>query len=155
MIQRIQTLYLLITVLLSGLFLTGSILQTADSSGNGISMSIGGIYRTAGNSAPVRTGEMIPFAVISGAIPVIALATLFLYKKRKLQIKLTVLLLCFEVLLVIAGVYYFLVLLKNPAGNIIPGYRSVIPLLTVIFTVLAYRGVRKDENLIKSYDRLR
>jgi glucan phosphoethanolaminetransferase (alkaline phosphatase superfamily) len=155
MIQRKQSLYLLIVVILSVLFLTGSILKTASTTGNVLTVCIKGIYTTRGNSASVRTGQMIPFAVISVLIPVVSLITIFLYRNRKLQMKMTLLMLCLELLLVIAAVYYFLIMIKNPGGNVIPGYRSIIPLITIILTALAYRGIRKDEDLVKSYDRLR
>jgi hypothetical protein len=31
----------------------------------------------------------------------------------------------------------------------------VLPVIYIILTLLAIRGIRKDENLVKSYDRLR
>jgi hypothetical protein len=33
--------------------------------------------------------------------------------------------------------------------------KQIIPLLLTIFVYLAYRSIRKDEVLVKSYDRLR
>jgi preprotein translocase subunit SecG len=33
--------------------------------------------------------------------------------------------------------------------------KLLIPFIQLILTVLAYRGIKKDDNLVKSYDRLR
>ena len=39
--------------------------------------------------------------------------------------------------------------------TIIPGIKMVVPLLILIFGILAQRGIKHDENLVRSYDRLR
>lgn len=151
MIQRIQSLYLLITAVLSGLFLTGNILYTSGMAGNEISMTFNGIYNASGSI----THGIIPFTAISLLIPLLSLITILFFRKRTIQIKMTLVLLCLEVLLIIAGAIYCFAFLKYPGGNIIPGYRSIIPLVTIVLTFLALRGIKKDEDLVKSYDRLR
>jgi hypothetical protein len=44
---------------------------------------------------------------------------------------------------------------KHNSAILEPGYRIIMPLLSLIFLVLAYLGVKKDDELVKSYDRLR
>jgi hypothetical protein len=47
--------------------------------------------------------------------------------------------------------------LFSTAGNasVSPCISHLFPLLMFIFSILAYKGVRKDELLVRSYDRLR
>jgi hypothetical protein len=40
-------------------------------------------------------------------------------------------------------------------ATIIPGFKMIIPILILVFSILAYLGIRKDDRLVKSYDRLR
>jgi hypothetical protein len=40
-------------------------------------------------------------------------------------------------------------------GTIIPGIKMLLPILIMVLSILAYMGIRKDDKLVKSYDRLR
>jgi hypothetical protein len=57
--------------------------------------------------------------------------------------------------LIIALAYYAISLMHAFRLTIIPGFKMAIPVLNLIFSVLAYRGILKDDRLVKSYDRLR
>lgn len=155
MIQRIQSLYLFLTTFFSGLFLSGSIFSYTTSQGNNMVMNFSGIYQTAGENAAIPIQKMILFAGISLLIPAVSLIAVFLFKYKRLQIKLTILLFILEILLIAIGMYYYIVNINNIAENLIPGFRCIIPLLTIILTLLAISGIKKDEKLIRSYDRLR
>jgi hypothetical protein len=81
-------------------------------------------------------------SVIAGAI---ALATIFLFKNRKLQLKLCYL-----------GIFLTLVLLTLYFLEINNFYSGNIALWAIFyFAILAVQGVRKDEKLIRSMDRFR
>jgi hypothetical protein len=41
------------------------------------------------------------------------------------------------------------------AADVEWGFRMFIPLLVLILGTLALKGIKKDENLVRSYDRLR
>ena len=45
--------------------------------------------------------------------------------------------------------------MKKYGAELEPGLKMVIPLLIMISVTLAYRGISKDDRLVKSYDRLR
>ena len=51
--------------------------------------------------------------------------------------------------------YYAFYVTRNFNAEMLPALNLVIPVLMLIFTYLAFRGIRKDDRLIKSYDRLR
>lgn len=86
-------------------------------------------------------------SVISGGL---ALVTIFLFKNRKLQLKLCYLGIFITLVLL---TLYFLEL-KNFIGGSIAIW-SLFYFLILVCYILAVRGIVKDEKLIKSLDRLR
>jgi hypothetical protein len=75
---------------------------------------------------------------------------IFLYKNRKLQFRLTIAML---VLSILNLVVYFTRLGKFLNGDL--SFSAIFALTIPIFLFLAARGIRKDERLVKSLDRLR
>jgi hypothetical protein len=132
MIQRIQTVYLL---LVFGLMLTMPFLPVATIKINEIS------------SFDVKLWETL---LASFA----ALAAIFLYKNRKIQ-----LIVCYAILelLLLSYVFIFFDLWVNgqEEGLLLFKAPIVFPLFAVILDILAIVSIQKDEKLIRSADRLR
>jgi len=155
MIQRIQSLYLLLTIIFSSIFLKGDFLKFINNNGSEIEMNLRGAWQIT------ETGEsgLIPGYIFLSAIivliPVISLAALLSFKNRKLQIRITIVLIISAVVFSGLLAYYVILLKRNYQAQFLPGFKTVIPLLVLVFAILAYRGIRKDENIVKSYDRLR
>ena len=87
------------------------------------------------------------------ALPVIALLS---YKKRQLQLRLCLL----EVILALGSLalmwYCLHLATPHPEGALITYTNCFIfPLISVVFTWLATKGIKKDIQLLKSYDRVR
>lgn len=81
-----------------------------------------------------------------------ALISIFLFKNRTFQIRLTQLVL----LITLVGIGwsgYIFSQEKIDTANI--DFGLALPILTLIFTFLASRNIKKDENLVQSMDRLR
>jgi hypothetical protein len=150
MIQRIQSVYLLLTTILAVLFLTGELIDFQ----NGYTLVFSGIvYDT--QVTGLENKQVLPLTVISLAIPLLALIIIFLYKNRKIQMRLTAFL-TFLIILQVAAVIWYTLDLKTEFGTRpIPGIRMILPLLMFVLSILAYRGIKKDENIVRSYDRLR
>ena len=90
----------------------------------------------------------------SGWFAVVALSaiiTIFLYKKRNLQIRI-----CYAMILSLV-LAYIIYLFVNFGSLSLTGmnYTFLFPLIAMIFLLLALRGIKKDEKLIRSLDRLR
>jgi hypothetical protein len=155
MIQRIQSVYLFLTTLLSLLFLKGSFLTFIDNSGSVIQITFKGIIRDTNTSGFELIEKLLPLSVIIILIPVLSIITILLFKNRRIQLRFAlsvILLICVDILV---SIYYsWFVIAKYEAG-FIPGFKMIIPLLMLISAVIAYRGIRKDDQLVKSYDRLR
>lgn len=140
MIQRIQSIYLLLCALgFGGLFLTNfaTIVQPAE-----------GIWSDGAFSVTDNTA-LIAMAVLGTGLSV---ATIFLYKHRPLQTKLTAFLIILAGLIMATGFY-----LLNQTGT--EGYAFdlgwVFPVFAAFFSVMAGVFIRRDEKTVRSMDRLR
>lgn len=155
MIQRIQTVYLLLTTILSGLFLNGTILRFINTSGDQLFLKLTGIYSASSGQADTIIKQVIPFSAVGILIPVCALITIFLFRNRKLQLKFTK-----AVIILLAGLILILTaysIYLNKEYNVLPtfGFKIILPLLSLFTSVMAHTGINKDIKLVSSYDRLR
>ncbi len=140
MIQRKQTLWLLLSVITSVLtfkfpFFNGTV--------------INGTKGVQG--AELTATDNLFLLLLTSAIIIIALVTIFLYKNRKLQIQLTFLGLFLSVGLI--ALYYYYTKNFEPGGRI--SLTALLSLLTLTGFFMALRGIRKDQKLIKDLNRLR
>lgn len=157
MIQRIQTIWLLLaSVVILGLFIF-PYLNYTDLVGLGKKLLVTGEY-SAVNNESVKQSSFTLQMIATIAIALVPLITIFQFKNRKLQIKLIY---TAMVLIALLGIWmYFtsaatldLISQKFGAHNIGVGF-FLLP-VAIIFMSLAIGGIRKDEKLIKSADRLR
>ncbi|NIM35519.1 MAG: DUF4293 family protein [Hydrotalea flava] len=138
MIQRIQSFWLLLTAVCA--FAT---LKLPFYSGNKIADQAGSYQSVTGNTT-------ILLNIITVAIGIIALVFIFLYKNRKQQLWLTLL------LLLVSLLQLFLLYLQTK--QFVQGAYEISVLVYIAmpaWLILAMRGMYKDEQLVKSVDRLR
>lgn len=159
MIQRIQTIYLLVAgLILFGLFLFPYV-HYNDLVGLGKDVKVTGVY---GTSAGLPTHEtsfwyilQIIATVVVGLLPIY---TIFKFKNRKTQIKLIILDIVLIILLAIwlyASASGHLVTVNQFLGAGAIGVGFFLLPISIIFLSLALGAIRRDEKLIKSADRLR
>lgn len=153
MIQRKQTIYLLLAaILIACLFFQPVDLLTLNpvlsQDPRSLSLFDDSIFDIYDN---------IIFLVLSGLSTAIIFLTIFLYRNRKLQInlgKLSILLIL--VLLVISVYFTFQDMQSIGSGySIRPQIGAFLPFVSVLLLVFAVRGIKKDDKLVKSMDRLR
>jgi hypothetical protein len=150
MIQRIQTVFLFAALILIGLLFF--IPYAGIVSANIYSLSLMGISSVNGDAQIQQPYWLTAAGVVES---ILILITIFLFKNRKLQMKLT--LLAMLAALILNGAMFFVF---NNFTNILAGepvYKVlfVFPVAAAILLFLAYRSINKDELLIKSLDRLR
>lgn len=136
MLQRIQTVYMIFVVLLiSALFIWFP--DVKDASGNAL----------------YSLNEPL-FLILMTLSIVLAFIAIFSYKKRQRQFVLNRLnILCNFILL---GVFVYRSLTVSGETFVSEkGIGMFLPILSIVFLVLANRAIQKDENLVKSVDRLR
>jgi Domain of unknown function (DUF4293) len=155
MIQRLQSVYLTLVALLSLLFFNGSFLSFSEKAGPFIIVTFNGIFRELNGQNNILIEKLLPLSILLILIPVISLITIFIFKNRKIQLKLSLFLTILIILDVIALIHVSISIIMKFNAGLIPGFKMILPVLMLIFSVLAYRGIRKDDQLVKSYDRLR
>jgi hypothetical protein len=96
-----------------------------------------------------------PLIILLILISALSIFTIFLFKNRKVQLLMAMAVILAASGFIIALLYYAISYINSFRLTIIPGFKMAIPVLNLIFSILAYRGILKDDRLIKSYDRLR
>lgn len=129
MIQRLQSLYLLFVIISSTL--------------------IAVIFEYEGNENAVLTVFLQFYGLFF--TPLFALITLMFFKKRIIQIHLCNLLLFFQ--WVEMGLLFWVIISTNYTFSI--GGLLIVTLFQLIFLLLSRRQIRKDEELVRSIDRIR
>jgi len=155
MIQRIQSLYLFLTTLLSLLFLNGSLLSFINKSGSALKITLSGIEQGTGGQGFELIDKLLPLSIIIILIPILSMIAIFIFKNRKIQMKVVLILIILSIVLIIALIHVSFRIISKFDATIIPGIKMILPILILVFSILAYMGIRKDDRLVKSYDRLR
>ncbi|MBP8822181.1 MAG: DUF4293 domain-containing protein [Flavobacteriales bacterium] len=157
MLQRKQTLFLLLAALCGGLTFLFPV-DTFTRGGQTFVFRTTGLFMGDGTEV-VDASLKVPFAPVIGLLSAFLLAIIFLYGNRTRQLRLArilnLLVIAVEVFLFITdnSVRAFLELGGEVENRFGPS--AVLPLVMVVFVLLAIRGIRKDEQLVKSMDRLR
>lgn len=147
MIQRIQSVYLLLVAVLMAATFICPLMFFADSfSANSI-----GIFFE--NELRYPTWGVMTFAALAALL---AFVNIFLFKKRKTQIKVcnTILILILAFYATLATYIYTLKTSMNLLYENI-GYGLVFPAIAFIFLFLSLHKIKADEKLIRSLDRIR
>lgn len=138
MLQRIQSLWLLLAGVLSFLTLRLNVYSgTRELNGAALFMNLTG-------------SSSFLILIVTIIIALLTIISVFLYKNRPLQIKLSLVALLFYI---VSALLYYLQIKQFSAGNF--ALTSVIYFLIPVLIILAIKGIYNDQKLIKSVDRLR
>lgn len=135
MIQRIQSLYLLIvTALFTVLFFTKFVVM---------------------NEVGYGVTDSVYMMILTAVIALLSLGTIFCFNNRTLQVRVSI----FNMLLMLGwyvmAAYVTYKDLGTPFWCCDMKIVLTFPLISMILDYLAIRGILKDDALVKSYDRLR
>ena len=142
MIQRIQTIWLLLAAGASALMFRLPLWE----------------YRRSENVEPARylaPESLLLLSLITLSV-ILSAGSIFLYKNRPLQKKI-----CLFGLLIAACILALEVVQVDSLRKTLSPvsglwqFGALMPVLMMVFFILAFMGIRKDEALIKSLDRLR
>lgn len=160
MIQRIQTLYLLLVVALGITLCFVPVVQFVTPEGAEIvrawELTALGMTETTVNELPaVELNGLWGLLLASVLIPVMAMVDIFLYKKRLLQARINIftIMLCLGYYGVLAIYVYLAKMVMGAEWYILPW--AAIPLVCLVLTVMATRRILKDEAMVRAADRLR
>lgn len=158
MIQRIQSIYLLLAAVLTALttFFDLALFKLEDEIV--YSYSIYAIIPQDGGEIIVP-GNWIPQIILLSISLILSIVTIFKFKNRKLQLKLGAV----NYLLLAAFIIstYFSIMNLSKIIDIEEGVKTIyyigfyLPIAAITFQFLANRAIKKDEELVKSVERLR
>lgn len=159
MIQRKQTIFLVLAALISFTVIwVPFATYTVSGSDQAIVFRSTGLYMADGT--PVADASpKVPFAAVFGLLGALLLVAVFLFKNRPRQARLVRYSYLFAL-----GILAFAVITDRSVqvylgqqGTVTVAYGVAFaaPLAVLILAFLAERGIRKDEALVKSLDRLR
>ena len=159
MIQRIQTVYLFV------LFAIGLILAWQDpvyawfdgqNQPSSYVLMFWNSYTGTAPGEPVMYVADLMTMVVSLAAMAVGIIAIFLFKNRKFQMRmvLSALMLCGLLLCVLlARFYIFKMGYEEYVGHL--GIPLIWPVLMAISAGMAYRGIKADEEMVRSMDRIR
>ena len=145
MIQRIQSIYLLVAAIISG----------------GLTF-VFSLWTNTKNNTPIYIMDLFSGAsILENVTPVLfftsailAIVTLFLFKNRQLQFVLGRLNILINLFLLGILIY----LSQTLSGEALVSEKGIgmfFPVIVILLLVLANKAIKKDEDLVKSVDRLR
>ena len=156
MLQRIQTLYLLIVVIAMSLTLFLPSMKAISPEEIDYALStLRGLYPIEEGGFHLN-GVTMWLTITNIVILLITLFTIFMYKWRIIQIRFSI----FNMVLLIGyyAIFFFtryVILEQNPMTSTTFSWPIILPLISAILTYLALRAIGKDEALVRSLERLR
>ncbi len=138
MIQRIQSIYLLLVVIACVAY---------------IFVPFGQIKTLEGGLETWAIKQVVPIMIADIIVAALAFISIFLFKNRKIQMK--VVLVNIVLCLVLIGLFIFGLTQHIGIQNYVFKIGSILPVFILLFNMLAYGSIKHDEALVKSMDRLR
>ena len=136
MLQRIQTVYLLICFVISGvlpLFIS--------------------LWPNVTKKEELFTHAIL-FSILFGSSALLAVVSIFSYKKRQNQFVINRLNMILNFIIIGLLVYHSLTL-SGEAQVSEKGIGMLLPIFSIVFLALANKAIKRDEDLVKSVDRIR
>lgn len=154
MIQRKQSLYLLLSLAFTGILFFINIASICGADGI-FEMRFYGLKNATPGAESTEEAVIWPLAVMCVMPALLLLMSLFLYKRRPLQMKVTGIAAALQIGLVIfLNVTHYTIVSDLDYEWTFSAY-TLIPIVGAILSILAYRGISDDEALIRSLNRLR
>ena len=155
MIQRIQSVYLLlVSLVLFSLFLF-PLVHNVYVSGVPSTIKVTGVFQDV-NGVQAHTQTFVGLIAGTAIVAILPLILIFLYKNRKQQAAL-----CYGYILIIFGYSYWIaqtVKTITEGADLTTnnfGIGALLSSIAVVLLILAAKAIQRDEKLVKSADRLR
>lgn len=155
MLQRIQSIYLLLAGLVIFLLFLFPMVHNVYVNGVPSTISVSGVIQDV-NGQQAHTQSFIALIAATAIVGIIPLILIFLYKNRKQQITL-----CYGYIVVVIGYTFWISqTVKGLVGDVELktsnfGIGALLSSVSIVLTILAFKAIQRDEKLVKSADRLR
>ena len=155
MLQRIQSIYLLLATLAIAALFIFPLLNNVYVEGQLSTIKVTGIYQDV-NGQQQNVKPFTALSVLTGFMAVIPLVIIFFYTNRTLQRTL-----CYCAMLILIGFSFWVSqTAKEVIGDALIGFGNygvgvILLSLSILFIILAQKAIQRDDKLVKSADRLR
>lgn len=136
-IQRIQTVYLIITIILIGMFCTSSL----------------GSLTVEESITQIMVKDYPVLLIVGIATAVLLLINIFLFKNLQLQKRVTLISMLLMATLFVSAL--FIIYGAVPGAQMLWVGGVLILIGAMLFALLAYNGMKKDEKKLRDSDRIR
>lgn len=154
MIQRIQSVYLFLAIVLTASLFFVPYAELTNKAGDLFLLDSKGLYPVSPSNAVAIFANSIIIFLCAASIAIL-ITTIFRYKSLGRQMNLSKIGLL--ILLTLAGIVFYEIYKSN---SLLGGTYSIkifaaFPVISIILVWLAMRGMHKDDQLLKSIDRIR
>jgi hypothetical protein len=152
MLQRSQTLYLLGVLILYIVMLTGPLARITRE-GEAWVMKYSGVFLSTGIKMDLATWPLTLFLILVSAL---ALLDILSYRNRIRQMRISIFLIFLSAGMIGMIFYYTWMIRQRLDGALVLyQWRFMVPPICMILLYLAFRRIRRDELLVKAFDRIR
>ena len=148
MIQRIQSIFLFVSLCFTAPLLFVPIAELVYETGEIITFNLAGFSQNG-----VLTGKDWSMMLFGILIIALNLIIIFMYKSRVLQLRLCIYNIIF--LAGLMGIMFFVLYTIQDIHSVSFSMPAVFPVVSIILHYLAFRGIRKDELMVQALSRLR
>ncbi|MCC5944794.1 MAG: DUF4293 domain-containing protein [Bernardetiaceae bacterium] len=156
MIQRLQSItLLLVTILMATVIFMP--LWTKSGGGQHLVLTSFNLTMLKG-SETVEQSTTVYLAIIAGISAIVAFAAIFLYTNRMLQMRLAMLNSFFIAIFLAICIYieeFVMPDMLAASGSGVPAIGFWLPVVAIVLSQISAHLIRKDENMVRSADRLR
>jgi len=155
MIQRIQSIYLLLAALAVFALFFFPLAHHLYIGNTETTFKVDGQYQEMGGQL-VRTVSFLPMTIVCVLLGLLPIIIIFRYKERSQQVALS-----YGLILALMGFSFWMTqTVKQLAQGVIfdmnnYSFGILMPSISIVFVLLAIRNIRNDDKLVKSADRLR
>ncbi len=152
MIQRIQSLFLLVSLCFLIPMFFVPVAEVIAESGDVFTFNLTGFYMEGVNGLE-KIDSQYSLMAMGILICLLNLVAIFMYWRRVLQIRLCV----YNMLLLVGliGIMFYILLMIKNVDSISYKLPFTFPVIAIILHYLAFRSIRKDELMVRALDRLR
>jgi hypothetical protein len=153
MLQRVQTIFLIASLLLVGALLFVTFAEIIGAEGDLYVFDIAGVHSMDADTEVIFKGW--PVLILVVICIVLFIVTIFNYKRRVFQMRISTINIFLN--LGLSGVIYYFTWhgakLLEGQFTLSPGF--ILPIINVVLIYLAIRAIARDEALVRSVDRIR
>lgn len=152
MIQRIQSLYLLLAFVLCVVCLSMSIGRFSTQEGEAVANMYNLWLILEGGGYSLYPWALFAILLITSTL---SFLSIFLFSRRALQMRVVTFCIILLVGWYVAYAAFAYLLSTDYAAVFRPNWSAALPAVGIILHYLAFRGIMRDEMLVRSLDRLR